>query len=427
MNVSAVVDVAPLNPAHVRGAQRWLLLFSLATVFFVLLALYCGVLSVLLPNQIQAIDPANKERNLAILFAITSVFSTTITPLSGALSDRTRTRWGRRTPWIVGGSLLGATSLMISSQMHTLWSITFFWVLAGASLNSMQAALSTIIADRFPERERGTVSGFVGAGTTAGGTFGIVLAGNTVSSLTLAYALFAVPIAAVCVSFVLLNPETRVTRVVPKWHAGTFFKSFWVSPREHPDFAWAFLGRFTIYMGYQGIVVYLLYILQGYIGLTLDDANHMIATLSLVTLVALVISGLGSGLLSDALGRRKPLVFISSVLMGLAVTVPMFMPNIPGMIWYAALMGIGYGAFMSVDMALMTQVLPKSLKGDDAESTGKDLGILQSAINLPQILSPIWCAWLLNLSGNDYRWLFISAMVFVYAGSFFVLPIKSVR
>jgi MFS family permease len=427
VSVAAMVDVAPLNPAHVRGAQRWLLLFSLATVFFVLLALYCGVLAVLLPNQIQGLDAANKERNLAILFAITSVFSTTITPLSGALSDRTRTRWGRRTPWIVGGSLLGATSLMVSSQMHTLWSITFFWVLAGASLNSMQAALSTIIADRFPERERGTVSGFVGAGTTAGGTVGIVLAGNTVSSLTLAYALFAVPIAVACVAFVLLNPETRVERRPPPWHAATFFKSFWVSPRKHPDFAWAFLGRFTIYMGYQGIVVYLLYILQGYIGLSLDDANHMIATLSLVTLVALVISGLGSGLLSDALGRRKPLVFASSVLMGLAVTVPMFMPNIPGMIWYAALMGIGYGAFMSVDMALMTQVLPKSLKGEDAESTGKDLGILQSAINLPQILSPIWCAFLLNLSGNNYQWLFISAMVFVYAGSFFVLPIKSVR
>ena len=426
--MSAVVEVAPINPAHVSGAQRWLLLFSLATVFFVLLALYCGVLSVLLPNQIQAIDAVNKERNLAILFAITSVFSTTITPLSGALSDRTRTRWGRRTPWIVGGALLGATSLMISSQMQTLFTITFFWVLAGASLNSMQAALTTIIADRFPERERGTVSGFVGAGTTAGGTVGIVLAGNTVSSLTLAYALFAVPIAVVCLSFVLLNPEKYVPRnQPPPWRAGAFFKSFWVSPRKHPDFAWAFLGRFTIYMGYQGIVVYLLYILQGYIGLSLDDANQMIATLSLVTLVALVISGLGSGLLSDALGRRKPLVFFASMLMGIAVTVPLFMPTVPGMVWYAALMGIGYGAFMSVDMALMTQVLPRSLKGDDAESTGKDLGILQSAINLPQILSPIWCAFLLNLSGNDYQWLFISAMVFVYAGSFFVLPIKSVR
>ena len=82
---------------------------------------------------------------------------------------------------------------------------------------------------------------------------------------------------------------------------------------------------------------------------------------------------------------------------------------------------------MSVDMALMTQVLPKSLSGEGSESTGKDLGILTSAVNVPQILSPMWCAWLLNLSGNDYQWLFVSAMVFVFAGSFFVLPIKSVR
>src|SRR5215203_3737313 len=103
------------NPAHVTGAQRWLLLFSLATVFFVLLALYNGVLAVLLPNQIQAIDPANKAGNLAILFAITSVFSTTITPIAGALSDRTRSRLGRRAPWIITGALVGATSLMISS------------------------------------------------------------------------------------------------------------------------------------------------------------------------------------------------------------------------------------------------------------------------------------------------------------------------
>ena len=416
------------NPAHVVGARRWLLLFSLATVFFILLALYCGVLSVLLPNQMQALDPANKERNLAILFAITSVFSTTITPIAGALSDRTRTRFGRRTPWIVAGSLIGGTSLMISSQMHTLWTIIFFWVLAGASLNSMQAALTTIIADRFPEKERGTVSGFVGAGMTSGGTVGIVLAGYTVSTLTLAYALFAIPIAVACLGFVLLNPEPRVERTAaPRWRAGVFFKSFWVSPREHPDFAWAFFGRFAIYMGYQGIVTYLLYILQGYIGLDLDDANHMIAKLSTVTFVALVIAGLGSGLLSDAIGRRKPLVFLASLLMGLAVTVPMFVPTIPGMLWYAALMGVGYGAFMSVDMALMTQVLPKSLKGGEGDSTGKDLGILSSAINVPQILSPIWCAWLLSVSGNDYRWLFISAMVFVFAGSFFVLPIKSVR
>lgn len=414
--------------AHVSGSRRWLLLGSLATVFFILLALYCAVLSVLLPNQIQAIDPANKARDLAIVFAITSIFSTLTTPIAGALSDRTRSRWGRRTPWIAIGALVGALCLFAASQMRTLASITFFWVGAAVALNSMQAALTTIVADRFPERERGTVSGFVGAGMTAGGTVGIVIAGYLAATLTLAYLLFSAAIAIVCIAFVLLNPEPPVPRAPPPaMRIGAFFKSFWISPRQHPDFAWAFLGRFAIYMGYQGIVTYLLYILQDYIGLSLDNANRMIATLSTVTFIALVISGLSSGLLSDALGRRKPLVFLSSLIMGIALTVPLLFDSVPGMLWYAALMGVGYGAFMSVDMALMTQVLPKSLSGAGGESTGKDLGILTSAVNVPQILSPVWCAWLLNLSGNDYQWLFVSALVFVFAGSFFVLPIKSVR
>jgi MFS family permease len=411
-----------------RGAQRWLLLGSMATVFFILLALYCGVLSVLLPNQIQAIDPANKARNLAIVFAITSVFSSLGTPISGALSDRTRTRWGRRTPWIAIGSVGGAASLFMASQMDELWSITAFWLGATVGLNAMQASITTIVADRFPENERGTVSGLVGGSMTAGGTIGIVGAGHLASSLTFAYALFSVAIAVACVSFVVLNREPLYRGPMPeKISVGGFFRSFWISPREHPDFAWAFFGRFTIYMGYQGIVTYLLYILQDYIGLSLDTANHTIATLSTVTFVALVIAGVGSGFLSDALGRRKPLVFLASVVMGIALTVPLFERSVEGMIMYAALMGLGYGAFMSVDMALMTQVLPKSASGQGSAATGKDMGILQSAINVPQILSPVWCAWLLNLSGNNYSWLFVSAMVFVYGGSLLVLPIKSVR
>src|SRR3546814_9327334 len=76
---------------------------------------------------------------------------------------------------------------------------------------------------------------------------------------------------------------------------------------------------------------------------------------------------------SDLIGRRKPIVFASSIVMGAALTVPLFLPSLQGMLIYAALIGIGYGAFMSVDMALMTQVLPKA----DGEANGKDLGILE--------------------------------------------------
>jgi MFS family permease len=80
---------------------------------------------------------------------------------------------------------------------------------------------------------------------------------------------------------------------------------------------------------------------------------------------------------------------------------------------------------MSVDLALMTQVLPVREKGDEA--VGKDLGILTTAINIPQILSPVLAAWVLTMTGNDYPLLFVMAAAFVVAGAFFVLPIRSVR
>jgi MFS family permease len=178
-------------------------------------------------------------------------------------------------------------------------------------------------------------------------------------------------------------------------------------------------------MGYQAIVTYLLYILQDHIGLSQMRANAAIAALSSVTFVALVASGLGSGLISDRIGRRKPLVFAASVVMAAAVAMPLLFPSMPGMYAYALLIGLGYGAFMSVDLALMTEVLPKATPGEDA--TGKDLGILTTAVNVPQILSPVLAAALLTVTHNDYPLLFILAGGFVLAGAFFVLPIRSVR
>lgn len=414
------------DAAHVTGRAKWTLLVSLGLVFFVLLTLYAAVLGVLLPNQIQNIDPAAKTKALGIVFAVTSVFSTLATPIAGALSDRTRSRFGRRTPWIVLGALIGGLSLMAVPHMSGLLGITLFWVIATVTLNAMQPAITTIVADRFSAAERGLASGVVGAAMTAGVSAGTIYGGVFADRLVLAYTLLGAAIIVVSIGFVSVNPERR-TELPPAtpFRLGAFVKGFWVSPRAHPDFAWAFLGRFTIYMGYQAIVTYLLYILQDHIGLSQAGANASIATLSSVTFVALVISGVGSGIISDRIRRRKPLVFAASVIMAAAVAMPLLFPTMAGMYAYAVLIGLGYGAFMAVDLALMTQVLPKRDAGDEA--TGKDLGILTTAVNVPQILSPVMAAALLTATHNNYPLLFLIAGLLVLAGAFFVLPIRSVR
>jgi MFS family permease len=411
-------------PASPASAGRMRLQLSLAVNFFLLMALYSGVLGVLLPNQIAALNPAEKANNLALMFAITSVFSTLTTPIAGALSDRTRTRWGRRSPWIAIASLIGSLCLFGVSWQTSFWSLMVLWVMATVAYNSMQPAMTTVIADRFPPETRGAVSGIVGAGMTAGLTAGTVVAGYLAGARVLAYSLFAVAIAVSCIAFVLINREPSSANAPARpfsWKG--FFSSFWISPKEHPDFAWAFAGRFTVYMGYQAVAAYLLYILRDYIGLSDVGSNLAIANMAILTLVCLIVSSLASGFLSDRLQRRKPFVIASSLIMGCAMVAPLVMPNMTGMWVYAGVIGVGYGMFMSIDMALMTQVLPQTTAGDE----GKDLGVLTTAVNIPQIISPVMAAVLLNVFDGNYAAIFIAAIVFVFSSALCVAPIRSVR
>jgi len=425
------LDIAVIPPTYlapVAGRQKWKLVVSLAAVFFALFMLFAAILGVLLPNQIQDLNPSGKTATLGIVFGITSIFSTITTPVSGALSDRTRSRFGRRTPWIVFGGLFGGLSTILIPFGGSIVGITAFWLLATVTLNCMLPPITTVVADRFPPAERGTVSGIVGASMTSGLSAGTIYAGLLVPHMFLAYALLGIGVIATCALFVLVNPEPPLPNsfaAPPPFRLGEFLKSFWIDPREHPDFAWAFFGRFSIYMGYQAILTYLFYILEDHVGLAKDTANLTIARMSSVTFVALLIASLASGWLADRMGKLKPVVFAAGVIMALAEFTPLVSPTVAGMFGYAALVGLGYGAFMSVDLALMTRVLPPRAEGEDA--TGKDLGILTTAINIPQILSPVLAAALLNATGNNYPLLFIMAVLFVGFGACFVLPIRSVR
>ena len=423
-SVSTLAQAAADPGRWVQGRERWRLQLTLMINFFLLMALYSGVLGVLLPDQIAEFDEANKANNLAFLFAVTSIFSTITTPVAGALSDRTRTRWGRRSPWIAIGSLVGSMCLFGVSWMSSFWSLMVLWVMATVAYNSMQPALTTVIADRFAPENRGVASGVMGAGMTSGLTAGTVVAGYLAGERVLAYGLFAVAVAVSCLAFVLINREAPATdRPLRQFSLKGFLKGFWVDPRRHPDFAWAFAGRFTIYMGYQAVATYLLYILRDYIGLSNEASTIAIANLALVTLVFLVITSLVSGAWSDRVQRVKPFVFAASLIMGAAMLAPLIRPDMGGMWVYAVIIGIGYGMFMSIDMALMTRVLPQTEEGDE----GKDLGLLTTAVNIPQILSPVMAAVLLAVSGGNYAVIFWAAVVFAFAAALLVLPIKSVR
>ena len=89
-------------------------------------------------------------QNLALVTTVSFVFTLFAQPIVGAFSDRTRSRLGRRAPWMLGGAVVGGVFLLGLGSLTSLVWITVFWVIIQVALNALQGPLSAITPDRFP-------------------------------------------------------------------------------------------------------------------------------------------------------------------------------------------------------------------------------------------------------------------------------------
>ncbi|MHA7987450.1 MFS transporter [Rathayibacter sp. CAU 1779] len=403
--------------AHPRRLLVWLFLLNA-----VLLSCYAAFIVIFVPNQVQNIDPAQKVGNLAIVTTSASIVTIFVQPLIGAFSDRTRSRLGRRAPWVLLGASGGAIFMLLLAGSATVVWITVFYVLVMILLNVLNAPIPAIITDRVPVRGRGVASAVLAMGTLVGMGVGVIVAGYFAELIGIGYGLFAALVLLAAFGFVVFNRDfssTDAQRTPFSWRA--FFAGFWVSPRKHPDFAWAFAARFLMILAYQGVQSYLLYILRDHIHLSIDASNSFAGVLTVVQLAGALVSTYASGKLSDRVQRRKPFVIAASLIMAAALAVPLVWPTAAGMVVLAALFGFGYGVYLSVDLALMTEVLPA-----EGTSSGRDLGILNVATTLPQALTPL-VAWALISVTGGYASIFVAGIVFAVLGSAAILPIKSAR
>ncbi|MDO9589593.1 MAG: MFS transporter [Microcella sp.] len=197
-----------------------------------------------------------------------------------------------------------------------------------------------------------------------------------------------------------------------------FALTFWVNPIAHRDFFWAFTGRLLLYTGYFLVVAYQRYLLQDYIGLGAEAVTRL-PFVSAAALPTLVLAVAISGPWSDRVGRRKPFVVASSLIVSLAQAVPWVWPTFEGMIVFALLAGLGFGAFQAIDTALVSQVLP------DSHAHAKDLGVVNIAATLPQMVAPALAGVVVLSFG--FAGLFPAAIALSVLGALAVLPIRSVR
>lgn len=397
------------------------------------LAPFMGLNSVLNPAKLANIfgGPGSQVNNfLALLGTLGAVTSTITTIIIGALSDRTRTRWGRRTPWIVCGSVLTAAVMVGLGMINDKSQLPIFivlWCLIQTFINMIVAPLIAVMADMVAPQHRGTISSIYAIGYVIGQYGGPVIGGRFLSSAnpglvnTGYYALAIMMLISGPIAAIIMHEKSSLGMEKEKLDLSGFVKAF-IFPIHHVrNFYLALFGKMMINITVTAFATYQVFILTSGMGLGSTAAGKYVSWMGTATMITAIVFSSTSGAVSDKLGTRKWPVAFAALLTAVGTILPFFFRDPSAMIWYGIIAGTGSGIFFSVDQALNLEVLP------DPETAAKDLGILNFANTGAQILAPVLGAVLFDMVGKQYMPILPILSIIALVGAALVLMIKETK
>jgi MFS family permease len=195
----------------------------------------------------------------------------------------------------------------------------------------------------------------------------------------------------------------------------------WLDSLKNHDFLWLSFTRALVMFSLYSMVTFVEYFIRDTIGLP----NFVGGTLAVasIALGGSLASALIAGSLSDRLGR-KGIVCFASLAMAIAFAVFVASPSWNIILIIGVLFGLGYGAYISVDWALVLDVLP------DKNYAARDLGVWGFASTIPQTLAPLIggaVVYWLEPFGWGYPGVFLLATLTSLAAAGLVWRIRSVR
>ncbi|HKN51038.1 MAG TPA: MFS transporter, partial [Amycolatopsis sp.] len=320
------------------------------------------------------------------------------------------------------GSLGLTVCLLVIATANSVALIVVAWFAAQAFANAALAAYTATLPDQIPMAQRGTVSGLIGVMINVsilGAAYAAEFLGEDMLGLFMIPGLVGFALVAL---FAIVLPDKPLPQRPPSEGFKTVLKTFWVSPRKHPDFAFAWVSRFLVVLASFMFTTFRLLFLQSRYDLPVKEATAVMATGVLIYTVVLIVGAQVCGWLSDRLGRRKIFVFVSTLTFGIGAVLVMTAGSIGAFYVAEAVLGLGYGVYIAVDLALVADVLP------NPDDSAKDLGVFNIANAGPQALAPAFGALLVSFGGGgNYDALLIGAAAICVVGAFAILGVKSVR
>ncbi|MGO2139708.1 MAG: MFS transporter [Leucobacter sp.] len=406
-----------------RVDRTWFTLFTLAWI--VLWTAQLTPLQLLLPLQLDTPDSESGwvrgVVSSGIVLGVGGLAGVLAGPVAGALSDRQSGSRPKRRPWALAGVWIAAACLLATGASTSALGIGAAWVGVCVGTAVASAAFAAMIADQLPPEQRGAASSAASSAQALGivlGVGAVVLLGLSVAA---GYVMLAVGVAVVGTLTAILLPDpsggtaghntereaSAPGEAVPgaASRSGRSFEFM-----RDRDFRWVLIGRLVVNVGNAlGTSLFLFFLLYG-LGQEHAAAEDNLLVVVVVYTVFVVAASVAAGLASDKLGRRRGLALAATFVQALSGVLLVVSPTFGMTIVAAGIMGVGYGAFSTVGLAFATDVLPSE------RDHGRDLGLVNTAAALGQLLGPVIGALLVALVGGFWLVFSVAAVLSVAGG-----------
>jgi len=329
--------------------------------WFGLAFMWNGLHPIILPALLlQFVPEALKNTYLGGMTFLGLILAMVVQPLAGALSDRTRSPWGRRRPWIVAGTLATLVMLAQMALSRNLWGLVIGYILLQLVSNTAHGPGQGLIPDLVPSERRGLASGIKNLFDMGGLVVTSLVAGQLMGqdNPMLAFSITGGVLVACALVTVLTTREARSAE------AGVSMDSLrdvlHVDLRRYPRYAWLLASRFLILLGVYAVQSFAQYYIRDWLGASspAEVTGNLMATIG----VALTLLVFPAGMLSDRFGRMR-LNVVAGGLAALGILSLLLVRDISALYLSGGIIGVATGIFVSVNWALATDLIPHAEAG----------------------------------------------------------------
>ncbi len=376
-----MTDDAPEAPPPPTHRSRWFVLGYGAAQTGAFIC-FIPLLTLLLPEKAAVIGGADRALLLSVVAMLGGLTAAGANFLFGALSDRTRNRFGRRRPWIFAGLILVAGSLALLAGAATPTRLVLGLIAFQIAVNALYAPLTAVVPDLVPDAQKGLVSAWAGAALPVANLFTALLASRLAGATGLQFAAVAVVASVLILPFAIrLREPSLPSRSEPVRLSLAALRDRW--------FRTLFVSRLLAESAVAINTLYLLIWLQGLPAGAGPGGGQAFGLLLMVSTLAATASGFAAGAVSDRLGGRRGFVAVGAAGMAAALALMVGWPAWPGLLAAQLLFGASHGVHATTVAALTAESVP------DRSRAGRDLGVMNMAVAVPQSLAPAGAAVLL--------------------------------